>query len=75
MERIEELNLTECIDCKEKKVRIVSGYWGKNKKCVDEHNRLWSGKRCPLCNNKRIHISMTKMRARRKVILNEVTRK
>lgn len=51
-----------CKVCNEKKVRNPAGKFsnGRDTKYVDEHNKLWNGKRCSDC-------QATKMRAHQKV--------
>lgn len=61
-----EANVTECATCKQKKMRIVVGYWGKNKKYVDENNALWNFKQCPDCNRDRVKNRMRQLRQSRK---------
>lgn len=61
-----EANIAECKTCKDKKVRILTSYWGKNKRFVDEHNKLWNGKQCPLCNKDRAKNAMKTLRNGRK---------
>jgi hypothetical protein len=58
-----ESNLTECKECKQKKLRILVGkYPSKNKKYTDDTGKLWSGKLCPLCNHNRVLAAMRKAR-------------
>lgn len=61
-----EMNLTTCSKCQDKKIRIVAGYWRKNKRYVDDLNRLWNGKICPDCTTKLASERMKSLRARRK---------
>lgn len=53
-----ESNRVECKVCKELKVKTESGVYPsltkKNKKYVDEFQKLWSGKTCPSCNRNRL---------------------
>lgn len=68
MVREMETNKRLCKLCNILKDRIETGKYpdGKNKKHVDESGKLWNGSVCGVCNVKRAHNNMKKLRARRK---------
>lgn len=63
-----EKNKRICKLCNELKDRIQSGIYpdGKNKKHVDESGKLWNGSVCGVCNVKRSHDNMKRLRAKRR---------
>jgi ribosomal protein L40E len=60
----EESDFSTCRRCGANKLRKFIGYFDdKNKKYIDENERLWNGRTCPSCV---AHKSKLRMRAKRK---------
>lgn len=59
-------DLKECKLCLQKKLRITIGkYPSNNKKYADDQGRLWNGRMCGECNNKRINTAMKECRQKK----------
>lgn len=52
-----EYSFIRCKSCNRNCTRWLSGYYpnGRDKKWVDAQDRIFNGKRCPDCHNKRIN--------------------
>ena len=60
----EESDISTCRRCGAKKLRKFVGYFDeKNKRYVDEEDRLWNGRKCGACV---AHTSKLRMRVKRK---------
>lgn len=60
-------DLSTCRLCNKVRIRIHQGnYPSGQKKFVDENNGLWSGRRCPSCNQTRVKGAMQSLRSSRK---------
>ncbi len=54
-----------CKLCSERKLRLTVGkYPSGNKKYQDDQGRLWNGRTCGECNNKRLSTTMKSTRKR-----------
>jgi len=55
-----------CKMCNELKIRTMVGKYpdNRNKKFADETGKLWNGSICGVCNVKRSHTNMKKLRER-----------
>lgn len=62
-----EKDLSNCRKCGQIKTRILKGKFDdKNKKYVDEKDRLWNGRTCPDCHGDNVRERMAKLRLMRK---------
>lgn len=56
-------DLSTCRLCEKIKLRKhVGTFDGKNKKYVDEHGKLWSGRKCPDCQRDKAKMHMRRLR-------------
>jgi len=60
---MKETNLATCKLCQVIKTRTQDGMFDdRNKRWVDEHNRMWNGRTCPDCQALKAKSNMRKLR-------------